>query len=67
MSALEQSLADPRLMRVHRSAFVRLDLVEQIRREPTEALSIVLRNGVEMRVGPNYAAELLKRVGATGT
>lgn len=63
MSALEKRLDPNELMRVHRSAFVRLSRVVEVRREDKWLLTLVLTDGAEVAVGPNYAravAEALK-------
>lgn len=54
MSALEQRLAGTALLRVHRSAFVRPDKVAEVRRDG-RSLSLVLSDGAEVQIGPNYA------------
>jgi two-component system LytT family response regulator len=54
MAELEAQL-DPRAMlRVHRSAFVRLDAVRGVRRPGKGAITLVLDDEVEVQVGPNY-------------
>ncbi|HEX8401119.1 MAG TPA: LytTR family DNA-binding domain-containing protein [Allosphingosinicella sp.] len=55
MSALEEKLAGSRLLRVHRSAFVRPDKVVEVKRA-NRSLSLVLADGAAVQVGPNYAA-----------
>jgi two-component system, LytTR family, response regulator len=55
MSALEKRLDPAELVRVHRSAFVRLSRVAEIRREDKWLLTLVLSDGAEVAVGPNYA------------
>jgi DNA-binding LytR/AlgR family response regulator len=55
MSALEKRLDPAELIRVHRSAFVRLSRVAEIRREDKWLLTLVLTDGAEVAVGPNYA------------
>lgn len=63
MNALEAAL-DPRaLMRVHRSAFVRPNLVERIERPGKGSVNLVLRDGVAVQVGPSYVKEVLKVFG----
>ncbi len=54
MSALEERLAGSPLLRVHRSAFVRPDRVAEVKRA-NRSLSLVLADGAEVQVGPNYA------------
>lgn len=55
MSALEKRIDPAELMRVHRSAFVRLARVVEIRRVDKWLLTLVLSDGAEVAVGPNYA------------
>ena len=55
MAALEERLAGTQLVRVHRSAFVRPDRVEEVNREG-RSLSLVLTGGAEVQVGPSYVA-----------
>jgi DNA-binding LytR/AlgR family response regulator len=55
MSALEKRIDPAELMRVHRSAFVRLSRVIEIRRIDKWLLTLVLSDGAEVAVGPNYA------------
>ena len=59
MSALEKRLDPAQLTRVHRSAFVRLSKVAEIRRQDKWLVTLVLDNGVEVAVGPNYARQVL--------
>jgi DNA-binding LytR/AlgR family response regulator len=53
MSALEEKLAGTRLLRVHRSAFVRPDKVTEVKRE-NRSLCLVLADGASVQVGPSY-------------
>ncbi len=55
MAALEERLAGSALLRVHRSAFVRPDLVVEVKREG-RSLALVLAHGAEVQVGPSYVA-----------
>jgi DNA-binding LytR/AlgR family response regulator len=55
MSALEERLAGTNLLRVHRSAFVRPDRVVEVKRA-NRSLALVLADGAEVQVGPNYLA-----------
>jgi DNA-binding LytR/AlgR family response regulator len=55
MSALEKRIDPAELMRVHRSAFVRLSRVVEMRRIDKWLLTLVLSDGAEVAVGPNYA------------
>ena len=55
MAALEEKLAGSKLLRVHRSAFVRPDKVVEVKRE-NRSLSLVLSDGANVQVGPSYVA-----------
>jgi two-component system, LytTR family, response regulator len=57
MGALEERLAHSRLMRVHRSAFVRPDRVAEVRRQGRN-VTLVLDDGAQVQVGPNYMKQL---------
>ncbi len=62
MSALEAMLNPKELMRVHRSAFVRLSLVERLERPGKGALNLALRDGAVVQVGPSYVKAVLERL-----
>jgi len=62
MAALEAKLEGSGLERVHRSIFVRLDAVKEIRRS-RKAVNLMLDDGVLVPVGPNYLAALAERLG----
>jgi len=59
MSALEKRIDPAELMRVHRSAFVRLARVVEMRRIDKWLLTLVLSDGAEVAVGPNYAKAVM--------
>lgn len=61
MGELERSLRDPELVRVHRSAIVRLGAVAAVRRS-RKAVLLALDDGRLAPVGPSYAAETLRRL-----
>ena len=63
LASLERVLPAEAFKRIHRSAIVRLDAVDRIRRGAFSALSIVLADGTELRVGRTYAAELRRLLG----
>lgn len=54
MGALEKRLDPALLHRVHRSAFVAPRAVSEVRRPGKGLLSLVLSDGAEIQVGPNY-------------
>lgn len=63
MSALERRLDPAHLMRVHRSAFVRPNLVEQVERHANGSMTLTLRDGATVPVGPSYAKGLTAQLG----
>jgi two-component system, LytTR family, response regulator len=54
MSALSRRLDPAVMLRVHRSAFVRLDAVSEVRRAAAGRLALLLASGVEVQVGSVY-------------
>ena len=62
MSALEEQLAGSPLVRVHRSAFVRPDRVVEVKRA-NRSLTLVLSDGANVQVGPNYVDTLKETLG----
>lgn len=63
MNTLERELDPRRMLRVHRSAFVNPDRVEAIRRLGRGLLSLVMRDGVAVPVGPSYVKLVQERLG----
>lgn len=63
MTALEEAVDSQVLTRVHRSAFVNLARVQEVQRLGKGLISLVLRDGVEVAVGPTYARAVLARLG----
>lgn len=59
MAGLEKIFSPARLRRVHRSAMVNIAMVEQIRRPGRGVVTLVLRDDIEVTVGPNYAASVI--------
>jgi len=57
MAALEEKLAGSKLLRVHRSAFVRPDKVAEVKRIG-RSLCLVLGDGANVQVGPSYVADV---------
>jgi two-component system response regulator AlgR len=62
MSALEKRLDPQRMLRVHRSAFVRPEAVQEVKRVG-RSLTLVLRNGSAVQVGPAYVPAIEARLG----
>ena len=65
MSALQRTLDPVRLMRVHRSAFVRPSLVTGVQRHANGSTTLTLRDGVTVPVGPNYLDAVMDRLKLT--
>jgi DNA-binding LytR/AlgR family response regulator len=63
MAALERRLDSRQLMRVHRSYFVRPGLVTAVQRHPNGSMSLTMRDGVAIQVGPNYVDAVTARLG----
>jgi DNA-binding LytR/AlgR family response regulator len=59
MTALQGRLDPEELTRVHRSAFVRLSVVRTVRRLGKGLIALVLPDGSEVHVGPNYTQAVL--------
>lgn len=59
MSGLQGRLDPAELARVHRSAFVRLALVQTVKRLGKGLIALVLPDGSEVHVGPNYTQDVL--------
>lgn len=66
MVALEKELDPDALFRVHRSNFVRLALVERVERLGRGLISLQLRDGAIIPVGPNYTKDVLAKLGIAG-
>ena len=54
MSALERKLDPAQMLRVHRSAFVRPDAVVEVQRPGKGLMTLVLKDGALVQVGPSY-------------
>lgn len=62
MTALEDLLDPALLTRVHRSAIVNLARVQEVERHGKGLISLVLRDGVAVPVGPTYVKTVLSRL-----
>lgn len=62
MAALERSLSPSAMVRVHRSAFVSPDAVRSIN-QVGRNITLVLRSGTSVRVGPQHADEVRQKLG----
>lgn len=63
MQVLEESLDPARFMRIHRSAIVRVELVESLRRGSGGEYRVQLRGGVRLRVSRSRREALERRLG----
>jgi two-component system LytT family response regulator len=63
MQTLEERLDPNRFFRIHRSAIVRLDLVETLLRNPGGDYALQLKGGVRLKVSRSRFEELEKRMG----
>lgn len=63
MTALEDMLDPEMLTRVHRSAFVNLARVQEVQRLGKGLISLILRDGVAVAVGPTYVKQVQARLG----
>lgn len=55
MGALQRRLDPAQLMRVHRSAFVRMSLITAVQRQANGGMTLTVREGASVQVGPSYA------------
>jgi DNA-binding response OmpR family regulator len=62
MAGLEAGLDPTKMVRVHRSAFARMDAVTAINQVGRHVV-LLLRSGAGVRVGPQYLAEVRTRLG----
>ena len=61
LTTLASSLDPARFARIHRSAVVNLDRVQEIRREWHGDYDVILTTGQKLRLGRQYRAGLLGR------
>jgi two-component system LytT family response regulator len=66
MQTLEERLDPARFFRIHRSAIVRLDLVETLLRNPGGDYAVLLKGGVKLKVSRSRFEALEQRMGVTG-
>jgi DNA-binding LytR/AlgR family response regulator len=57
MSGMTSKLDPAQFARVHRSFIVNRAHLKSVRRKEGAAMAVLLSNGIEMPVGPNYRAE----------
>ncbi|MEP6779810.1 MAG: LytTR family DNA-binding domain-containing protein [Gemmatimonadaceae bacterium] len=65
MQTLEERLDPSKFFRIHRSAIVRLDLIESLLRNPGGDYGVQLKSGVRLKVSRNRFEELEKQMGMT--
>ena len=61
MNAIEERVDPARLLRVHRSNFVRPDAVRAIQHSPSGAAVLVLNDGAAVPVGPSYTPDVMRQ------
>jgi two-component system, LytTR family, response regulator len=66
MQTLEERLDPAKFFRIHRSAIVRLDLVETLIRNPGGDYAVQLKGGVKLKVSRNRFEELSEKMGVRG-
>jgi two-component system LytT family response regulator len=66
MQTLEDRLDPAKFFRIHRSAIVRLDLIETLIRNPGGDYAVQLKGGVKLKVSRNRFEELSLRMGVGG-
>ncbi len=65
MQTLEERLDPARFFRIHRSAIVRLDLIETLIRNPGGDYAVQLKGGVKLKVSRNRFEKLEQQMGMT--
>ena len=63
MQTLEERLDPAKFFRIHRSAIVRLDLIETLIRNPGGDYAVQLKGGVKLKVSRNRFEELARKMG----
>jgi two-component system LytT family response regulator len=63
MQVLEDRLDPERFFRVHRSAIVRLDLIETLTRNASGDYTVQLKGGLQLKVSRSRSEELERRMG----
>ncbi len=66
MQTLEERLDPAKFFRIHRSAIVRLDLIETLIRNPGGDYGVQLKGGVKLKVSRNRFDELAAKMGMAG-
>jgi two-component system, LytTR family, response regulator len=63
LGSLDSSLDERRFVRIHRSAIVNLDLIDELRQDAHGDYIVLLRDKTEIRVGRRFRARLQTRLG----
>lgn len=63
LGSLDTSLDERRFVRIHRSAIVNIELVDELRQDAHGDYVVRLRDGTEIRVGRRFRARLQSRLG----
>lgn len=63
MNELEQRLDPASMMRIHRSHIVRIDAVVGVEKPGKGTMRLVLSDGANLQVGPNYQVPVVDRLG----
>lgn len=63
LGSLDTSLDERRFVRIHRSAIVNIELVDELRQDAHGDYVVRLRDGTEIRVGRRFRARLQTRLG----
>jgi DNA-binding LytR/AlgR family response regulator len=63
MNELEQRLDPALMMRIHRSHIVRIDAVVGLEKPGKGTMRLVLSDGANLQVGPNYQEQVVDRLG----
>jgi two-component system LytT family response regulator len=63
LGSLDTSLDERRFVRIHRSAIVNIELVDELRQDAHGDYIVRLRDGTEIRVGRRFRARLQARLG----
>jgi two-component system LytT family response regulator len=63
LGTLDASLDERRFVRIHRSAIVNIDLVDELRQDAHGDYVVLLRDRTEVRVGRRFRARLQARLG----
>jgi len=61
--SLESTLDDSQFVRIHRSAIINIDMIEELRQDAHGEYVVLLRNGTEVRVGRRFRMRLQARLG----